>query len=89
MFLKNEQVHVSMDSLNRKRRKAPMLTSYVYQKDAGRDSLALNWNLTVQNALCVEEEEVRRFPREYNPCPSVRVLDSSTGGLGGLCDSSL
>ena len=41
-----------------------MLTSYVYQKDAGRDSLALNWNPTVQNALCVEEEEVRRFPKE-------------------------
>lgn len=37
---------------------------HVYQEDAGRDILALYWNPTVQNAPCVEKEEVRRS-RKY------------------------
>ena len=39
---------------------------HVYHQDAGRDSLALEWNPTVQNAPYVEEEEVRRSLKEHN-----------------------
>ena len=39
---------------------------HVYQEDAGRDILALYWNPTVQNAPCVEKEEVRRSPKKHN-----------------------
>ena len=38
---------------------------YQEQENVGRDSLALDWDATVQNAPCVEKEEVRRSPKEH------------------------
>lgn len=50
---------------------------HVDQEDAGRDSLALNWNPTVQNALCVEEEEKHHFGKFWKTCLLVDIYQVS------------
>ena len=57
---------------------------HVYQEDAGHDSLALEWNLTVQNAPYVEEEEVRRSLKEHTS-----ILDRCTDLLSEFSTATL
>ena len=49
-----------------RRGRRPYSPGHVYHQDAGRDSLALEWNPTVQNAPCDEQEEVRRSLKEHD-----------------------